>query len=483
MNKIVFFRKFLLALCFITITFQYSCKENIYINSKVAPSNDSIGVFQKYLGCVTHTYFDDSIITSSNYPGIPYYQAVGVITDPFFGSLNCATYFQIIPSENGFSFATTDTIDSAVLILPYSGFTYGDSTNQSLTQTYQVFYMADSMGDISTATYFPYTKKSIDLANPLSSPFTVNVYHLIDSFAVTGKDHSALHIKLNTTTFMNRINNAITYCNAGGNPTEQLFINYFNGICIKPADSRMTCGAMPYFQLDGIDPYSEAGVLVYYHQNVGDSTFAQFYFNTTYCTHFNSVVNSYGHNPINNLYHSTKPNDDIIALQNQPGASIDLKIGGISTLPTGIINKAEIQLTMLPGYNNNSTFFAPEKLYVTGISTNGSLSCTIYPAGLGYIVGEVYNVADRYPLFSLSPFTVMDGLPHTTIGTTGATTYTIDIPRELMQAIAMKSDTIHVLINGTNDYYGAFHMVAGGGNYSDSNYRAKFKVVYSQLKN
>jgi hypothetical protein len=52
-----------------------------------------------------------------------------------------------------------------------------------------------------------------------------------------------------------------------------------------------------------------------------------------------------------------------------------------------------------------------------------------------------------------------------------------------MQAIAMKSDTIHLQINGTSDYYGAFHMVAGGGSYPDSNYRAKFKVVYSQLKN
>ena len=58
---------------------------------------------------------------------------------------------------------------------------------------------------------------------------------------------------------------------------------------------------MPYFRLDGIDAWSEAGVLVYYHQNVGDITFAQFYFNTSYCTHFNSIINSYGHFPINSL--------------------------------------------------------------------------------------------------------------------------------------------------------------------------------------
>ena len=50
-----------------------------------------------------------------------------------------------------------------------------------------------------------------------------------------------------------------------------------------------------------------------------------------------------------------------------------------------------------------------------------------------------------------------------------------------MASIFAKNDTIHLHINGTEDFYGAFHMVAGGGNYPDSNYRAKIKIVYSKL--
>ena len=452
------------------------CKENITLNSKLSPSSDTVAVYQTYLPCITHTYFDDSINTATAYPGIPYYQAVGNLSDPFFGDLTCATFFQIIPAQNGFTFAAADTIDSAVLILPYSGFTYGDTVTQTTTQTIQVFYMTDSMGSVSTASYYPFNTKSINLTSPLSAPTTFSVYHLIDSFLATWVDHSSVRVKLNLPTFMNLLNYALNQSSATGNPTEATFINYFNGLCIRPADTRVASDYLPYFQLDGIDQYSEAGVLVFYHANVGDTTYQQFYFNTAYCTHFNAITNSYGRAPVNQLYHSTSKNDEIVALQNQPGACIDLYITGISKLPAGIINKAEVQLTLLPAYNN-TTFFMPEKIYATGVAT------ATYPSGLGLTQGEVYNLADRYPLLSTSPYTVLDGYPHTGIGTTGQSVFTLDIPRELMQAIAMKSDTIHLQINGTSDYYGAFHMVAGGGSYPDSNYRAKFKVVYSQLKN
>jgi len=452
-----------------------SCNENSLVNSKVSPAGDTLAVYQQNLPCITHTYFDESITTSATYPGIPVYQGVGVFNDPYFGNLTASTYMQLIPAVNGFYFVPTDTVDSAILVLPYSGFTWGDSTNTALTQTYQVFYMTDTMGALATANYHPSTYKAIDTKNPLSAPFTVNVFHLADSFLIGGIDHSGLRIKLNLNNLMNYLTPALTNYNATGLPTEQLFISYFNGICVRPADSRVSCTSMPYFQLDGTDPYSEAGILVYYHVNVGDTTYAQFYYDNTFCTHYNNIVNSFGHYPINSLYTSTLPNDPVVALQNQPGAGIDLKIGGISTLPAGIISKAEVQLTLLPSYNSN-LLFGPSKIYATGIAT------ATYPSGLGYTSGEQYNLADRYPLYSLTPFNMLDGYAHTGIAPGGATTYTLDIPRELMQAIAEKSDTIHLRINGTQDYFGAYHMVAGGGSYPDSNYRAKLKVVYSQLK-
>ena len=474
MNSLNQWRKYAWILLFAVVVYS-GCKEGTLINSKISPASDSIGVYQKNLPCITHTYFDDSIVTSATFPGIPVYEGVGNFTDPFFGAFTASTFFQLIPAVNGFYFTSADTVDSAVLVLPYSGFTWGDSTNANLTQTYQVFYMTDSLGEVNTVNYYPGTVKNIDTKNPLSAPFTVNVSHLLDSFLITGKDHSGLRIKLNMTNLMNKLSPALTGYTAAGVPTEQLFINYFNGICVRPADTRQTCTSLPYFELDGTDPYSEAGILVYYHQTIGDTSYAQFLYDNSFCNHYNRIVSSFGHSSVNSLYQSNKANDDIVALQNQPGAGIDLKIAGISSLPQGIISKAEVQLTLLPDYNN-VTFFGPQKVFATGIAT------ATYPSGQGLVQGEIYNLADRYPVYSLTPFNVLDGYPHTGVVPNGLTTYTIDIPREVMQAVAQKSDTIHIRINGTTDFYGAYHMVAAGGSYPDSNYRAKLKVVYSQLK-
>ncbi len=455
---------FLRIILLINILIFSACKENIHISTKVSPANDTVGIYSTSLGCITHTFFDDTISTSTNIGGIPIYQAIGSITDPFFGNIIGATYFQVIPAASGFTFAVNDTIDSVVMVMPYSGYTWGDTANQTITQSYQVFYLTDSIG--YSTNYNSYNTKPIDFTNPLSKPVSVNLYHLKDSlFPVYYQHQSGLRIKLDSAKFLSKLNSALIYTAASGNPLPQTFINYFNGLCVKVADSRQSTTAMPYFELDGSTPYAQAGVLVYYHAYPGDTSYAQFYYNTTYCAHLNNVNNSFSRYPVNNLYQSTQVNDSIIALQNQPGAGIDIKIYGINSLPKGIINKAELVFPLLPAYNN-TVFYGPEKIYTIGISS------ATYPQS--YIQGQAYTVADRYPLTSITPLTMLDGYPH------GAY-YSIDIPRELMQAIAQKSDTIHLHINGTQDFYGAAHLVCGGGNYPVTNLRTKLNVVYSKI--
>ena len=103
------------------------------------------------LKCITHTYFDDNVNTSTNISGISSNQAIGNLTDSFFGTSTAATYFQIAP-ENAPSgiFDANATIDSIILIVPYSGFTDGDTTDVNATQTYQAFYVTDTLGYYST---------------------------------------------------------------------------------------------------------------------------------------------------------------------------------------------------------------------------------------------------------------------------------------------------------------------------------------------
>jgi len=462
---------------------QSGCKENTVINSRVSPSNNAIGVFSTSLPCITHTYYDDTVITSTNIGGIPIYQAVGNVADTFFGTLSGATYFQVLPDDFTPGIYDDAVVDSAVLVLPYSGFTYGDNASTDITQTYQVFYMTDTLGYYNT--YYSYNSANIDVASPLSDPTTINVFHLKDSLGlnILPANYPGLRIKLKLPQLMNRIKPAIAIFSTSTNPTAD-WLNVFKGICVKASDSRQFAKAVPYFELDGSDLYSEAGIVVYCRLNSDPTTTIakSYYYNTGSCAHINNITRSYAHYPVNNLLRSTAANDQVIALQNQPGASIDIVVPGIKGLPNGVINKAELRLTLLPGsqYNNFSVYSAPERLYPVGIG-NGN-----YPVGI--TAGLSYNVADRYPLTSTTPLTVMDGTMHNLPSGSQYYTFTVDLPREVMSSIAAKNDTIHLRLNGTEDFYGAFHMVAGGGNYgingtADTMYRAKLFVVYSKLTN
>jgi uncharacterized protein DUF4270 len=453
----------------------FGCHENVVISSKIAPANNAINVYDTALPVITHTYFDDTAVTSTNISGLPVYEAIGSITDPFFGTMIGATFFNVEPDGNllDTSFFTNNIIDSVALELPYSGFTYGDSSNTSLTQTYQVFYMADTMG--YNTTYFSYNSKAVNTAFPLSNPYTVNVTSVADSFAINflPADYAGIRIPLNKNTTIGLLRSALPSIANAGDPIQN-FVNTFNGICVRVADSRKSSTAIPYFELDGVEPYSAAGILIYYHAvgtAAGDTSLvASFYFDPSYCAHFNSIAKSYSHFPVNNLLRSTQANDSVIALQNQPGASIDIKIPGISHLPAGVINKAEIRFPILPNYNS-STFQGPSNVFPTGVG-NGT-----YPALI--TAGLTYVVADYFPLSSTTPLTVLDGFVHQMPNGTYA--YTIDIPREVMASIQAKNDTLHLQINGTQQFYGAFHFVGGGGSYADTSLRPKLFVVYSKL--
>ncbi len=460
------------------VLLQSGCRENTKIRSKVLPANDTVGVSSYVLPCITHTYYDGFAITSTDIGGIPIYQGVGVYEDPFFGTMTGSTFFQVTTTSYSNPFSDMK-VDSAILVLPYSGFTFGDTGNTSITQTYQVFYMQDSLSDPSTVNYYANTTKPIDLANPLSDPTTVNLSKLRDSFGYNtlASTTPGLRIKLRLPALFRYLAPAVNILAASTDPIQDFF-NAFHGICVMPSNTRQGAAAIPYFQLDGSNAYNRAGILVYYHDPaatpVPDTDYVeQYFFTTSLCSHFNNITRSYSRYPVNQLLHSNQSNDSIITLQNQPGTSLDIVIPGIKSLPEGVINNAQLQLRLIPAYNPDSTLL-PERLYPVGV---GSAS---YPSGIG--TGLEYNLADRYPVTSLSPLAYMDGYYHTVnVNGTNVRTYTLNLPREVMNSIAAKNDTLHIHINGTQDYYGAFKMIAGGGSYRDTMYQPKLIVVYSKL--
>jgi len=477
---------------FVAIFTQTGCKENTLIKSKVLPSNNTVGISSIQLSVTTHTYYDDTAITSTDIGGIPCYQGVGTFYDPFFGTMTGSTYFQISYGGTiGNPFTSPYVIDSAILVLPSSGFIYGDTTGLSSTtpiyQTYQAFYILDTLGNPAITNYYSYNSKPIDLTNPLSDPVTINLAQLTDSFGTNLEDYNtpALRMKLRLPALLKYLTPALNILSTSTN-LPQDFFDAFHGICIMPTNTQASVpstgqsSAMPYFVLNGTNPYNEAGILIYSHDGSQptpaiDTMPAIYNFDPTVCAHFNNITRSYKNFPVNSLLHSTLPNDSIIVLQNQPGASLDVIIHGIKSIPPGVVlNNAQLQINLLPQYTTD-TAELPERLYPIGIGTPS------YPTGVGN--GVAYTLADRYPTTSLTPVTYMDGFYHflTTANNNAIRTYTINIPREIMAAIAAGSDTVHMHINGTEDFYGAFKMVAGGGTYSNPLYQPKFVVTYSKL--
>jgi hypothetical protein len=465
-----------LLAAFLVISFVNSgCKENILINSNISPADNALGVFDTSLSCITHTYYDDSAVTGFYVAGFPVIQGVGAVTDPFFGTMTGATHFQVQPFNASILVYKDKTIDSAVLVLPYSGYTYGDTADQTLTQTYQAFFLNEDL--TNNFLYYSSTVKQLDIANPLSNPVTVNLYHLKDSVSVKGKNyHPGLRIKLNRLALLNRLMPALTLATGSTTPNVS-FHSVFKGVCVKVADSRFPSKAYPFFRLDGSngsDDYSGAGIIVYYHDNANptiDTLSELYYFNGENCGFFNSVSKTYGHSPVNSLYTSVQPGDSVVGMQNQPGASIDVVIPGIKSLPSGMINKAELQITVLPNYKDNK--FTPiSRIYPRRVS-NGS-----YPAGT--TAGAVSEVLDRFS--GRNALSVIDGTLHTfNRNGTNVETYTINIPREVMSSFTAKNDTLHLRLTGTQDYVGAFRLIAAGGNHPNSIFRAKLFVVYSAL--
>jgi hypothetical protein len=133
-----------------------------------------------------------------------------------------------------------------------------------------------------------------------------------------------------------------------------------------------------------------------------------------------------------------------------------------------VINKAEIRFVVLnaPGQPMDDTvkFFPPARLYPQGINSSG---------------GQ-YTIADRYPVNDAS-LSFMDGTA-STIFRNGQryTVYTLNVPRELQQAIIAGSGGLHLRIGGTINFPAAYRLVVAGPDYPDASLRPTLNIIYSK---
>lgn len=442
-----------------------SCNEDSIIKAGITPTTDNILSDNKIgdtLTILAKTIYDDSLNTSFTPSSFPVVHGVGTLFDPYAGNTNWGVYMQVIPSAANLTLPAA--VDSAVLILPYAGFSWGDTSGTAYCN-YRVYRVTDDLSKDSV--YYSKQSKHYDFSNPMSVVTSVNMSSLKDSVKVSGSNRMPhMRIKL-TDAFRDFLVN--TAKNSGDNAA---FLSVLKGLYIAAADTNNPekVRRIPYFILNGSADYQRASIALYYSENGNtnpDNVKASFLsFVPTDCAHYNYISRRFSTN-LSNLLNSTAKSDSIVILQNEPGGAIDIRIPHLKNLPVGIINKAQLVLTLVRQYGDSiEKYTEPARIYPVGIDASG----------------KSYTILDREPLTSTAPLDFIDGNKRTVTLPNGqsAVQYYINIPREVQKAIVNKSDELHLRINGTITYPGAYRLIVGG-THSNSLYKIRLNIVYTKV--
>ncbi|MBL7711635.1 MAG: DUF4270 family protein [Chitinophagaceae bacterium] len=462
-------RSILPAALVLLICFCVSCKENTIIRTDVVPAVDNITVFgTDTLTLVTNTVQDDTVVTNAYVSGLNVYMGAGNISnDAYFGKTSASFYFQVRPPQDNYSFDRSKyQLDSAVLILPYSGTSFGDTVGSAGYQTFKAYRMTEPIY-FDSVYYASSPAKSVE-GTPFATK-TVFIPELVnskrDSTLVGGKKR-APHMRMRITddNLVNRIIDA-------GAANTAAFISIFNGIYVTTEAGGNT---IPYFRLNGDDVFTKAGILMYYHTRnsgglVTDTLTASYPFDPTASqtktAFFNKVSRDYTGYPVKYLFSSTSGTEGTIAVQNLPGAAIDLRIPYAKNLPRCIVNKAELVITQIPS-PMDGVFAPPDRLYPMVVNEYGVKS----------------RIADLNATTSTASLYFVDGYSRSAnVGGKIVNQYVLNFPRELQNAIVEQKKELRLRINGTQSFIGAFRLTAAGSNYSQPAYRIKLNVVYTKF--
>lgn len=468
----------------VMMLFLYSCKEGSIVKADIAPGNDQVGIIKvpdNFFDIITKTAFIDTLNTSDNISGVRVIHGAGTVVDPYFGKTNAGIYFQVLPPTNNFIFSSKQyTMDSAYVVLPFTGFSWGDTLNPA-TQSFNLYELTESISVDDD--YYSFQTKTVDRANPLST-ISVDIEQLrkaaraatsSDSMLING-DRVPAHLRFpldvaDLNGFVkqfesNVANNASIFASASS------FIDRYKGFYVEP-DTNQNTNTLPYFFLDGSLDYGRAALVFYYRENdkPDEVKTAFFSFDRDDCAHYNWISRNYNGTPAKAIidnYESTKDQSDpVILMQNEPGAVLDIRIKNFDQLPVAIVNQAELVITKISTGNAyaDSTFTGPIRLDPFGVNDDGTL----------------YEIEDRNYSSLAAAIEFIGGTQRSlSINGVTVTQYTFNIPREVQKAIKDKREELHLRIVGAKGFPAAYRLVAGGRNHTNSDYSVKLNVVYSK---
>ncbi len=480
-----------IAILAIFILTQFSCTkiDTTTLGTDLIPPIDNVNTFDTILDVVTD---NDYMVDSTR---ISYVEdhALGIMSDPVFGTTQASLNFAITPPVNGtYPFISKDSvvgIDSVVLQLAYTG-VYGDSMAQ---ETFSVKELDPSVALVPHINGY-----RIDTIPPsvgyatttvLNSGFTQNINELNDEKVLirkpgdTTRISNVMRIPL-PLSFGDRLKNYDTdSATNGAYRSDSLFRAHFRGFAIQNV-SPATPGALAYFNLNS----TNTKLFVYFRvKKLGgagaiDTTSTAFGY--SYYVNSNLLARTPGNGYSANIGNGN-PNDQLLYIQSAPGSYASIKIPGLKTLTNRLIYRAELIVERDDITAPDQVFGTPGVLFLDAVDSSNSNRITAIPnydflaQNGSYNVGEFGGIlrSDNTYRFTLTRF--VQG-----VVTRKETPHTL----RLHSAYYLNPYYHDPALNQTYPYnvqlstkIGYGRVVVKGGAYPDPKKKMRLRIIYSKI--
>lgn len=398
------------------------------------PPIDGVITKDTIIDVITDTY--NEVDTARIYKG-DIHMVGSVTNDPIFGRTSASMFFELSPSFYPFFISghkDSIRVDSAVLILNYSGF-YGDST-QPLRLTVSEI---DQSTPLKRTLIYPVNYPNVQPVNigaPLASPVTVDIRRLGDS--VKNRYETAVNqirIRLRNDVAQRFIK---TYDSTNAYKTDSIFRTYFAGFALT-AEQNSPANALIRISLSDTNTKF---ALYYSSSSTGattrDTSVHYFRFNTLDGGDANFITrNRAGSQVANYMTTNNSPkSDSLVYVQTSPGTTVRVRIPALASLSNRIIHRAELIAEQVPDDANLLTIDQQ-------MSVPRYLLLSVYDS----VTNRKRNVRNDY-LFSTDGPNITDfggfAFYKTTQGYNRVASYSFNMSR-YVQGIVSRKDTSHLL--------------------------------------
>lgn len=454
-----------LALFAILFTIQ-SCKETTVLGTDLIPKVDNINTFATdTITMVAKNVAYDSVITSGNNSSTEYF-ALGTIGgdangDNALGKTVASFALQLRQPKLGLAYPTDVIIDSIVFTAPFKR-AYGDTITGG-NQTFQVYRITESPNKDSNY----YINKSWDYNNANLLGSAAFNFSKMDSLTIEGvKQGPQIRIPLDT----NFARTLVNLKDTAEYATYVKFLAWFKGLYITPSDTN-NGNMLGYFQM------AKANMQLYSRsKNLADNTKMDtivytYDLDPTTCVHHNKIIrNHYQNNPLiaSHIPTTAAKGDSLLFVQSDGGSSIELTFPYLDAFPNAIINKAELEFTLVGSGNamKDSLYRPIILLRATGISDQN----------VDYLLSDDY-VQTTSGITKI----VNDGYrKNETVNSNTVVKYRLTLTKTFQKAISSHNKTLKIRIIGLNGYLGSGRSVLGGTNRISQ--KAKINLIFTKIK-